>query len=54
MASKVKAEGAPPATPEGIAIAKFLRYNSALKSRTGVLNGKREFFKGHPRHAKLD
>ena len=47
MASKVRAEGAPPATPEGLALAKFLRYNSALKSRTGVLNGKRvEFFKG--------
>src|SRR5271156_2429940 len=53
MASKVRAEGAPPATPEGIAIAKFLRYNSALKNRTGVYNGKRvEFFKGTNPHGK--
>jgi translocation protein SEC62 len=53
MASKVKADGALPATPEGIAIAKFLRYNSALKSRTGVLNGKRvEFFKGALLHTQ--
>ena len=47
MSQKEKADGAPPPSPECIALAKFLRYNPALKNRVGVINGKRvEFFKG--------
>jgi hypothetical protein len=49
MSQKAKAEGVPPPSPECTAVAKFLRYNSALKNRVGVVNGKRvEFFKGNP------
>ena len=48
MSQQARAEGAPPPSPECIALAKFLRYNSALKNRVGVINGKRvEFFKGN-------
>src|SRR5271170_8066497 len=47
MSQQARAEGAPPPGPECIALAKFLRYNSELKNRVGVVNGKRvEFFKG--------
>ena len=47
MSQKARAEGAPPPSPECIALAKFLRYNAELKNRVGVVNGKRvEFFKG--------
>jgi hypothetical protein len=47
MSQKARAEGAPPPSPECIALAKFLRYNAALKNRVGIANGKRvEFFKG--------
>jgi translocation protein SEC62 len=47
MSQRARAEGAPPPSPECIALAKFLRYNTALKNRVGVINGKRvEFFKG--------
>ena len=47
MSQKARADGAPPPSPECIALAKFLRYNAALKNRVGVINGKRvEFFKG--------
>jgi len=46
-AQKASAEGAPPPSPECIALAKYLRHNPALKSRVGVINGKRvDFFKG--------
>jgi len=49
MSQKARAEGVPPPSPECIALAKFLRYNPALKNRVGSLNGKRvEFFKGPP------
>jgi len=49
MSQKARAEGVPPPSPECIALAKFLRYNPALKNRIGSLNGKRvEFFKGPP------
>ena len=44
---QVKAEGATPPSPETLALAKFMRYNSELKNRVGVLNGKRvEYCKG--------
>jgi hypothetical protein len=47
MSQKARADGVPPPSPQGIALAKFLRYNAALKNRVGSLNGKRvEFFKG--------
>jgi len=47
MSQRATAEGAPQPSPECLAVAKFLRYNSALKNRVGVVNGKRvEFFKG--------
>jgi hypothetical protein len=47
MSQKARAEGAPPPSPECTAVAKFLRYNNALKNRVGVVSGKRvEFFKG--------
>jgi hypothetical protein len=47
MSQKARADGVPPPSPQGIALAKFLRYNTALKNRVGSLNGKRvEFFKG--------
>lgn len=47
MSQKARAEGAPPPSPECIALAKYLRYNSELKNRGGVVNGKRvDFFKG--------
>lgn len=45
--SKASADGAPPPNTECLALAKFLRYNTALKNRSGVINEKRvDFFKG--------
>jgi hypothetical protein len=48
MSQKARVEGAVPPSPQCIAIAKFIRYNKALKNRAGSINGKRvEYFKGH-------
>jgi hypothetical protein len=47
MSSAGPPQAAPGASPECIALAKFLRYHAELKNRVGSMNGKRvEYFKG--------